>query len=125
MGVKDETELLDRAWGIIANGGGGDWDKEHPDWKQAAINWRDDYDKWLDKYGGKPEGVKMEKTTEQMAAEDEAFERHFRKITARHGNQGYKKGSFISWAILMYRIHRKAKKYGMGSLLTIKLGKDL
>jgi len=39
-----KDELLEAAWGIIANAYGGDWDKaQHPDWKQAAERWRDNY----------------------------------------------------------------------------------
>ena len=32
--------LLEEAWGIIANAGGGDWKKEAPEWHAAAIRWR-------------------------------------------------------------------------------------
>lgn len=35
--------LLEMAWVIIANAGGGDWGKELPDWRAAAERWRDDY----------------------------------------------------------------------------------
>lgn len=39
-----KDELLEAAWGIIANAYGGDWDKaQHPTWKQAAERWRDSY----------------------------------------------------------------------------------
>lgn len=34
-------DLLDLAWGLIANASEGDWDREHPDWKAAAERWRD------------------------------------------------------------------------------------
>ena len=33
---------MDFAWTIIANAGGGDWSKEHPDWVKAAEKWRDE-----------------------------------------------------------------------------------
>ena len=36
-------ELLDLAWGIIANASGGDWEKESADWQEAAAQWRDRY----------------------------------------------------------------------------------
>jgi len=36
-------DLLEAAWGIIANAYGGDWDKSHKEWHEAAIRWRD---KW-------------------------------------------------------------------------------
>jgi len=35
--------LLEMAWGIIANAGGGDWKKETCEWQEAAARWRDDY----------------------------------------------------------------------------------
>ena len=35
--------LLEIAWGIIANAGGGDWKRETKDWQRAAAKWRDDY----------------------------------------------------------------------------------
>ncbi len=37
------ASLLERAWGIIANAGGGDWGVESRDWLSAASTWRDDY----------------------------------------------------------------------------------
>ena len=40
---KTITDMRDSAWGIIANAGGGDWDKESPEWKAAAERWRDTY----------------------------------------------------------------------------------
>lgn len=40
------AELLSVAWGIIANAGGGNWEKEVPDWQRAATRWRDDYHGW-------------------------------------------------------------------------------
>lgn len=41
-------QLLESAWGIIANAGEGSWDREHPDWKDAAVKWREDYFAYLD-----------------------------------------------------------------------------
>ena len=42
--VQTETDaLLETAWGIIANAGGGNWDLETPEWKEAAERWRDKY----------------------------------------------------------------------------------
>ena len=37
--LRSQVEM---AWVIIANAGGGDWTKEHPDWQKAAAKWRDD-----------------------------------------------------------------------------------
>ncbi len=34
-------ELLEPAWGIIANAGEADWDVDN-EWRQAAIRWRDE-----------------------------------------------------------------------------------
>ena len=41
--VWTEADALERAWGLIENAYGGDWDEAHPDWKEAAQNFRDDY----------------------------------------------------------------------------------
>ena len=38
-----EGELLQLAWGIIANAGGGDWTRETPEWREAAVRWREGY----------------------------------------------------------------------------------
>lgn len=43
MTTEREHDLLESAWGIIANAGGGDWDTQTPEWKAAAIRWRDRY----------------------------------------------------------------------------------
>lgn len=37
------TDLLEAAWGIIANASGSNWDLESKEWKQAAERWRDNY----------------------------------------------------------------------------------
>jgi hypothetical protein len=37
------ADLVEAAWGIIANSYGGDWDKATPDWREAAERWRDAY----------------------------------------------------------------------------------
>lgn len=42
-------DLLEIAWGVIANAGGGDWNKESKDWRDAAAKWRDEYHAALDK----------------------------------------------------------------------------
>ena len=34
---------LEMAWALIANAGGGDWDTQADEWRQAAEKWRDDY----------------------------------------------------------------------------------
>jgi hypothetical protein len=36
------NEDIEIAWGIIANAGGGDWDREGAEWKKAAERWRDE-----------------------------------------------------------------------------------
>ena len=44
-------DLLERAWGIIANVSGGDWTKQdnfNKKWRPTAIKWRDSYHKILD-----------------------------------------------------------------------------
>lgn len=39
------NDLLESAWGLIANKFGGDWDKATPEWRAAAECWRDKYHK--------------------------------------------------------------------------------
>ena len=45
--IMENTELLELAWGIIANAQGGDWEKATPEWKAAAERWRDRYYKTI------------------------------------------------------------------------------
>jgi hypothetical protein len=40
-------QLLEWAWSIIANAGGGNWKLESPEWQGAAAKWRDEYHKHL------------------------------------------------------------------------------
>jgi hypothetical protein len=47
--IMDETtreldDCIETAWGIIANASGGTWERESPDWVEAASRWRD---KWV------------------------------------------------------------------------------
>lgn len=41
-------DLLELAWGIIANAHGGDWSKADPQWRVAAESWRAKYEADLD-----------------------------------------------------------------------------
>ncbi len=44
--LEEKEDLLETAWGIIANAYGGDWDSaQNKDWKPAAEKWRDRYHK--------------------------------------------------------------------------------
>lgn len=43
--ANEMMDLLETAWGVIANAGGGDWTKESRDWQEAAAKWRD---RWHD-----------------------------------------------------------------------------
>ena len=36
-------DLIEAAWGVISNSGGGDWSRETDDWRTAAERWRDQY----------------------------------------------------------------------------------
>lgn len=38
-----DLELIEQAWGIIANAGGGNWELETKEWQTAADQWRDRY----------------------------------------------------------------------------------
>lgn len=48
----EKTELLELAWGIIANAGGGNWYVETAEWQDAAARWRDRYFAALDEPTG-------------------------------------------------------------------------
>ena len=51
MTSKVEADLLESAWGIIANAYGGEWDQaQNRDWKPAATRWREGYHEWLADY---------------------------------------------------------------------------
>jgi hypothetical protein len=41
-------DLIESAWGLIANAGGGDWTNESEEWREAAERWRDRYHAALD-----------------------------------------------------------------------------
>jgi hypothetical protein len=45
---SEEADLLESAWGIIANAGGGNWQSQSHEWVVAAARWRDRYQKWID-----------------------------------------------------------------------------
>jgi hypothetical protein len=40
--TKPLVDALEWAWTIIANAGGGDWERESKDWQDAAAKWRDE-----------------------------------------------------------------------------------
>ena len=42
----DAAELLEQAWGIIANVSGGDWEKQPEEWRTWAAHWRDRWIAW-------------------------------------------------------------------------------
>ena len=42
-----EAGLIESAWGIIANAGGGNWDRETAEWRGAAERWRNEFHAWL------------------------------------------------------------------------------
>lgn len=56
--MEDAADLLETAWGIIANAYGGDWGKATPEWKAAAVRWRDKYHETLPEV---PDGVEAPK----------------------------------------------------------------
>ena len=43
----DEKDILELAWGLIANVSGGEWDKQSTDWQKAARRWRSLYGAYL------------------------------------------------------------------------------
>jgi hypothetical protein len=61
--APDRTEDLDRAeelcdwaWTIIANAGGGDWDRETDEWRNSAERWRDRWHAYLADFRTRSEG---------------------------------------------------------------------
>lgn len=42
-----ERELLEFAWGILANVSNGDWQQQSNEWQHAVINWRDKYHSYI------------------------------------------------------------------------------
>lgn len=40
-------ELISDAWGLIANAGEGNWERESPAWQKAAVTWRDNWHRYL------------------------------------------------------------------------------
>ena len=42
-----KQDLLEAAWGVIANVGNGNWSNESVEWRSAAARWREDYHKTL------------------------------------------------------------------------------
>lgn len=59
------------------------------------------------------------------AWQDQEFGLFMHRLAQLHNQNGYKKGSFLSFAWMLFKIHSKAKKYDMGTLMQIKLGKEL
>jgi hypothetical protein len=46
--TTSSADMIESAWGIIANAGGGDWSKESIEWQEAAAAWRDRFHRHLD-----------------------------------------------------------------------------
>jgi hypothetical protein len=46
--IKKLEKQLDWAWAILANAGGGDWEKETKEWQGAVKMWRKEYYQVLD-----------------------------------------------------------------------------
>lgn len=43
QGWNFPDDLLEAAWGLIANAHGGNWDEASDEWRNAAAHWRDAY----------------------------------------------------------------------------------
>lgn len=39
--ADERDELLEFAWVVIANAGGGDWDRASDEWREAAVRFRE------------------------------------------------------------------------------------
>ncbi len=48
--ISAADDLVESAWGIIANAGGGDWTTQTDDWQKAAAVWRERYHRYLDMF---------------------------------------------------------------------------
>lgn len=48
--MDKDMDLLEFAWGVIANVSGSNWDKQSPEWQDAAKRWRDQYHARLDEH---------------------------------------------------------------------------
>lgn len=73
-------DLLELAWGIIANAGGGDWERESKEWQDAASKWRDCYHGSLT---SKPEGAAQWMMCPNCKAERTDYEGEPDKYLAR------------------------------------------
>lgn len=51
--VDDCVKGLDSAWGLIANAGGGDWEKETPEWRTTATRWKKHYLKFIKEHNAR------------------------------------------------------------------------
>jgi hypothetical protein len=102
-----KADLLERAWGIIANAGGGDWDRETPDWKDAALGWRDEYHAWL--------GKTSKQTTSQPAPPKEVWHR-VHTIRATPGSFGLSTRRFEVPGGWIYNIIRTRHHWGANGL---------
>lgn len=59
------SDLLEFAWGIIANAGGGNWTLETKDWQEAAARFRTEYFKRLNDDRMKKQIAEMSKLFEK------------------------------------------------------------
>lgn len=62
-------DLIESAWGLIANAGGGDWTKESDEWRAAAERWRERYHAALDA-GDVPVGPRLQAGTSSATIGD-------------------------------------------------------
>jgi hypothetical protein len=51
---RAQATAVELAWGIIANAGGGDWERETPEWRDAAARWRDEFVGGVERTGRTP-----------------------------------------------------------------------
>jgi len=75
-----EGDLLEWAWALIANASGGDWRKESPEWKEAAVKWRDTWLKTL------TSGERCQDTAEMWNVAQELVDMAYRCIFQSDGN---------------------------------------
>lgn len=45
--LTETSDLIELAWGLIANASSGNWERESKAWQDAAVTWRKLYHAWL------------------------------------------------------------------------------
>lgn len=71
--AEPNGDLLDTAWSIIANAGGGNWETQTEEWRQAARRWRDEYHKTFPSHAIEMANMMAEAWNEKARREAEVW----------------------------------------------------